>query len=333
MTFDVGTANAYSPITEVVHVTGLAGTYSQTVKAVEGQHPSIHGSPVNALQRWWTITQPTGGPDAAPTADITFHYRGDFLPNGDVVGTEALYKIFKYNGSFTSFTADASGSNSPSDHFKTLNNVASFSDWTLAEPSAVTPGTLAFLNAPYTGSETNANHNKTITVRRSGGSDGAVSVHYATSAGTATAGSDYTAVSGDLTWNDGVITDQTFNIPIIADTVFEGDETVNITLSVPTAGAAIVGTNPTTLTITNDDTADTSAAVDGSGNLIISDVGGNTNDTLTISFSGSNLVISDGGHTLNCTAPSTFINASNCEFPLSSITGSIQVNTGEEMTR
>src|SRR5205085_5868419 len=52
-------------------------------------------------------------------------------------GTEANYKIFKYDGSFTQFTPDATGSNSASDHFATVNGISSFSDWTLGEASAL----------------------------------------------------------------------------------------------------------------------------------------------------------------------------------------------------
>ncbi|MET0751826.1 MAG: Calx-beta domain-containing protein [Pyrinomonadaceae bacterium] len=116
-----------------------------------------------------------------------------------------------------------------------------------------TAGTLSFKNAPYTDSETNANHTRTITVQRAGGVNGAVAVSYATSDGTATAGSDYTATSGTLNWIDGDASDKTFTVPITGDTTFETDETINIMLSNPTGGAAIGGTNPTTLTITNDD--------------------------------------------------------------------------------
>jgi len=69
---------------------------------------------------------------------------------------------------------------------------------------------------------------------------GLVSVSYATSNGTATAGAsgdynttDYMARSGRLTWdgsgNCGVI--RYFYVPILEDTIFEGNETVNLTLS------------------------------------------------------------------------------------------------------
>ncbi len=72
----------------------------------------------------------------------------------------------------------------------------------------------------------------TITVERVGGSDGQITVDYATSDGTATAGSDYTAASGSFTFLDGETSKQIV-IPVIADVDAEGDETINLTLSSP----------------------------------------------------------------------------------------------------
>ena len=127
----------------------------------------------------------------------------------------------------------------------------------------LTPGSVQFSAANYNDSETNADHTATITVNRTGGADGAVSVHYATSNGTATtADNDYVATSGDLNWVDGDATPQTFTVTVKGDTKFEADETVNLTLSAPTGGATIAGTNPATLTILNDDTAPTFAIGD-----------------------------------------------------------------------
>jgi CSLREA domain-containing protein len=74
-----------------------------------------------------------------------------------------------------------------------------------------------------------------------------VTVDYATSNGTATAGSDYSARSGTLTFAPGV-TNRSFSVPINDDTLDEGDETVNLTLSNAT-NALIWGTNPATLWI------------------------------------------------------------------------------------
>src|SRR5262249_8577029 len=59
-----------------------------------------------------------------------------------------------------------------------------------------------------------------------------VTVQYATTSlnGTATAGSDYVAKSGTLTFNPG-ITKQTFNISIIGDKTVEPTETFKVNLS------------------------------------------------------------------------------------------------------
>ena len=68
-------------------------------------------------------------------------------------------------------------------------------------------------------------------------SDNAVSVSYATADGTASAGSDYTASSGTVTFAAGE-TSKTVSVPIIDDTVEESDETLTLTLSSP-SGATI----------------------------------------------------------------------------------------------
>src|SRR5262249_35245153 len=93
----------------------------------------------------------------------------------------------------------------------------------------------------------------TITVTRSHGSTGAVSVNYATANGTATAGSDYVAASGTLTFAGGE-TSKTFTIPITNDTAVENRETVLLTLSNPTGGAALDSPATATLSIDSDDT-------------------------------------------------------------------------------
>ena len=77
------------------------------------------------------------------------------------------------------------------------------------------PGTLQFSNPTYSVNESGVT--ATVTVTRSGGSAGSVSVNYATSNGSATAGSDYTASTGTLTFADGQAS-KTFTIPIINDT-------------------------------------------------------------------------------------------------------------------
>jgi len=107
-------------------------------------------------------------------------------------------------------------------------------------------GTLAMANAALTVDETAGTI--TVTVNRTGGANGVVGVSYATAAGSATAGSDYTDTSGTLSWADGDAAPKTFTVPILDDALFEPDETFTATLSGATGGAAL-GVATTTVTI------------------------------------------------------------------------------------
>ena len=77
-----------------------------------------------------------------------------------------------------------------------------------------------------------------------------VTLHYATSDGTATAGADYVAGSGTVTFAPGV-TSQAVHVDIIGDTVMEPNETFTLTLSDP-SGATIAKATATG-TIIDDD--------------------------------------------------------------------------------
>jgi glucose/arabinose dehydrogenase len=70
----------------------------------------------------------------------------------------------------------------------------------------------------------------TITVRRGGNTSGISTINYATSNGTAIAGSDYTAATGSLTFA-ATETSKTFTVGITNDTLGERNETVNLQLS------------------------------------------------------------------------------------------------------
>ena len=92
----------------------------------------------------------------------------------------------------------------------------------------------------------------TFTVTLSGAGSSSYTVDYASSDGTATAGTDYTAVSGTLTFAAGT-TSQTFTVSVTGDTVNEANETLTVTLSNASAGTSIA-TASATGTITDNDT-------------------------------------------------------------------------------
>lgn len=85
-----------------------------------------------------------------------------------------------------------------------------------------------FHTANYTVGETDSN--ATITVTLDIAAWHTVTVNYATGNGTATAGADYIANSGTLTFTPGVIV-QNIVVAIIADSIAESDETLTLTLS------------------------------------------------------------------------------------------------------
>ncbi len=89
-----------------------------------------------------------------------------------------------------------------------------------------------------------------FTVSLSRATRAAVTVAYATADGTATAGSDYTATSGTLTFAAGE-TEQTVLVPVLDDAHDEGEET--LTLRLTTATGAVIADGEATGTIKNTD--------------------------------------------------------------------------------
>ena len=170
-----------------------------------------------------------------------------------------LYEYKKDGGAYTAATANTSGEITGLSAGTYVVRLAGNDLYHAGSDSAeiiigqaTQPGVLAFSNAAYTIGEDGGG--VTITVTRTGGSDGAVSVDYATSDGTATAGSDYTATSGTLNFADGDAASKTFTVAISQDAILEGNETVNLTLSNATGGAAL-GQSSATLTIMDDEVA------------------------------------------------------------------------------
>jgi len=113
------------------------------------------------------------------------------------------------------------------------------------------PPALSIANASVTeGNSGTTSLNFTVTL--SAPANGNVDVAYSTSDGSATAGSDYTAVSnGTLTIPAGS-TSATIAIAVLGDTDTESNETFTVTLSDPSANATL-GTAVATGTILDDD--------------------------------------------------------------------------------
>jgi len=121
---------------------------------------------------------------------------------------------------------------------------------TIVEDDQPARGTIAFASATYNVSENGTKVQ--LVVKRTGGSDGAASVSYATADGSAKAGQDYTTASGTLNWSDGDAQDKVIEISITNDSVYEGDEGFSVELS-NVSGASLGSPATAQVTIVDDE--------------------------------------------------------------------------------
>jgi hypothetical protein len=189
-----------------------------------------------------------------------------------------------------------------------------------AEASATTPtpnpGTLVFSsNTAYAAENAGT---VTLTVQRTLGSDGAVTVSYASADGTALAGSGYTAVAGSLDWADGETADKTITLTLLNDSQVEAGENVIVSLG-ETFGGAVPGTpSEVTVTITDDDNTAPAAGDDSVSTPYLTAVSPDVlaNDTDT---DGHGLVISSVTQGANGTV--TFMDTTLTYTPASGFSG------------
>ena len=163
--------------------------------------------------------------------------------------------------------------------------------------AVLNPGLFQFAVSAPTVDETAGT--ATFTVDRVLGNIGAVSVDYSVLGGTATAGADFTPVSGTLLFADQQTT-ATFTVPILDDTLVEGDETVQLSLANPQGGAALGNPRNVTLTILDNERA---VQFDPQLVLVNEDAGtatltvvrtGPLTGTLTVDYATSDAVLPPG---------------------------------------
>lgn len=93
----------------------------------------------------------------------------------------------------------------------------------------------------------------TLRVSRTGGTEGAVSVAYATVDGSAVAGEDYVAKSGNLSWANGEGGTKTFTVRILDDATLDPGESFTVVLSNPTNDATLGAASTATVSIADDE--------------------------------------------------------------------------------
>jgi Calx-beta domain/FG-GAP-like repeat len=253
------------------------GTYYWSLQAVDS---SFAGSPF-ASERTFTVLPPTFAFSSVgySVSEGDGHATITINRSGSTVGSASV-RITTVNGTATTGSdyTDASqtvnfanGETSKTvsvpitdDSLVEGNETVSLSlsspsaDATLGSPSTAAltivddDRAFAFSSATYSIGE--AGPTASITINRAGLTTGTDSVHFTTANGTATAGSDYTAVSQDVTFAADETT-KTVTVPISDDSTVESSETVLLSLSSPSAGATLGSQSSATLTITDNDTA------------------------------------------------------------------------------
>jgi hypothetical protein len=121
---------------------------------------------------------------------------------------------------------------------------------TISGDGSATAASLHFSASSYTVAQ--AAGTMTVTVNRTVGSSGAVSVAYATANGTAIAGTNFTAANGTLKWASGDSTPKTFAVAISNATPFSGSKSFTVALSNPTTGVTLGSPSSASISITGD---------------------------------------------------------------------------------
>jgi hypothetical protein len=121
---------------------------------------------------------------------------------------------------------------------------------TISGDAVAALGTLSLASPSYTVAQGAGSF--TVTVNRTDGSSGSISVAYATSNGSAVAGTDFTTATGTLDWADGDATPKTFTVTVSNAAPFSGSKTFTIALSSPTGGATLGSPSSAGVTINGD---------------------------------------------------------------------------------
>ncbi len=139
--------------------------------------------------------------------------------------------------------------------FEAQNSTTSFANFDLSNINVVysgqrLAGTISFSSVAYSVLENQPTAQ--IDIVRTGGNAGSFTINFVAADGTARNGVNYLAVSGTVTFGEGV-TQQIVNIPILDDHVYDGNKTVDLYIGNPTNLAPLQRPIVATLTIVNTD--------------------------------------------------------------------------------
>jgi uncharacterized repeat protein (TIGR01451 family) len=247
-------------------------TYTLTItnngpQAAAGVHVE---DPLPAGVTYKSATPSTGG----SCANVSGTVKCDFpsIANGAsktvtiVVTPTSTTSDLSNTATVTSASADANpANNSATSHTQVVADQPQIS---IDDPTSIPEGDSGTKNLTFT-----------ISIDKTSGSD--VTVHYATSNGTATQPADYTSTSGTATITAGQ-TSTTVDVPIVGDTLDENDETLHVDLTSPTG--ALILDNQGTGTIIDDDGPPSASVGDTS---VIEGTGGTTTMHVPVTLSAA----------------------------------------------
>ncbi|MBD1160404.1 hypothetical protein IDG51_03935, partial [Pelagibacterales bacterium SAG-MED14] len=249
--------------TATIAVTGVSGgsatesgTQSETITITDDDSGSFSVADVTVAEGAGTATV-TVSVSNAYSSDVTIDYatsNGTATAGSDYTAKNGTLTFSAGDTSKTFAVSITDDSTDESDETITIT-ISNASDGTISDATGTvtitdndTPS--LSINDVSTTNENNTATNMTVTL--SDASTKTVTVNYATSNGTATAGSDYTTTSGTLTFSAGE-TSKTIPVTVLADSTDENNETVTMTLS--SASNATISDSTGTFTITDDDNA------------------------------------------------------------------------------
>jgi PKD repeat protein len=252
-TFGDGSPVVQQPTPTISHLYAAPGTYVATLRVTDSLGTLSASTAlqivVNPNRAPSAILQTTpstgfaplsvsfsGAQSSDPDGDSIVRYTFNFGDGAPVVAqpTPTISHVYAASGTYaaTLTVMDARGNQSaPVTRQIVVTNSISITDIKMLEGDSGTPKAV-------------------FTVRLAAPSIQTVSVRYATRDGSAVAGKDYAAASGTLSFPPGV-TSQSVSVNLLAERVFEGDETFFVDLSAPVN--AVIGRASATGLIANDD--------------------------------------------------------------------------------
>jgi len=210
---------------------------------VTGVPPQVTQQPSSTTAESGTSYTFTAAATGIPTPTVQWQQSTDGGATYQIVG----------GGTATTLSGTATTSQNGTRFRAVFSNVEGSATSTAATLTVVPAYALSIGSARIVEGDSGGTRPVVLSVTLSRPATSTVTVRYATSNGTATAGSDYTSKAGTLSFAAGT-TVKFVTIPVKADTSVEGDETFTVTLSSPTGVAALApGRSVGTITILNDD--------------------------------------------------------------------------------